>query len=152
MTAPVPGCTLCEKQGGLPIWHGPHFRVVRAEDTEGFPAFYRVIWQQHVAEFSDLSVPDRNLCMEAVTQVEKVLRAQLRPDKINLAAFGNVVPHLHWHVVARFADDSHFPAPVWAQPVRTGDAVHAAALVRRMPAVDAAVFARLTAAFPEAGA
>jgi diadenosine tetraphosphate (Ap4A) HIT family hydrolase len=42
-----------------------------------------------------------------------VLIAQLQPAKVNLAALGNVVPHLHWHVVARFAWDSHFPQPIW---------------------------------------
>ena len=148
----VAGCPLCEKQGGLPIWHGPRFRVVRVEDTEGFPAFYRVVWQDHATEFSDLPPADRVLCMEAVAQVERVLRAQLRPDKINLAAFGNVVPHLHWHVTARFESDSHFPAPSWAQPLRPRDTVHEAALVRRLPAVDAAMFARLSSAFPADGA
>ncbi|MDP3706777.1 MAG: HIT domain-containing protein, partial [Polaromonas sp.] len=54
----------------------------------------------------------------AVVTVERVLRAQLQPRKINLAALGNMVPHLHWHVIARFDWDSHFPAPVWSAPQR----------------------------------
>jgi diadenosine tetraphosphate (Ap4A) HIT family hydrolase len=37
----------------------------------------------------------------------------LRPDKINLASLGNMVAHLHWHVIPRFADDPHFPQPIW---------------------------------------
>jgi diadenosine tetraphosphate (Ap4A) HIT family hydrolase len=48
----------------------------------------------------------------------------LQPDKINLASLGNVVPHLHWHVIPRFADDPHFPNPVWGQRLR--DHPHAA--------------------------
>ncbi len=43
----------------------------------------------------------------------------LRPAKINLASLGNVVPHLHWHVVARFEWDSHFPQPIWASAQRS---------------------------------
>jgi diadenosine tetraphosphate (Ap4A) HIT family hydrolase len=39
-----------------------------------------------------------------------------------VASLGNVVPHLHWHVIPRYADDAHFPAPVWAQAVRETDA------------------------------
>jgi diadenosine tetraphosphate (Ap4A) HIT family hydrolase len=41
-----------------------------------------------------------------------------QPDKINLACLGNVVPHLHWHVIPRWRDDSHFPAPIWAAAKR----------------------------------
>jgi len=142
----VPACPLCETDGGVPVWAGARFRVIRAEEP-GFPAFYRVVWTDHVAEFSDLSTADRALCMEAVALVERVLRSELRPDKINLAALGNMVPHLHWHVVARFEDDSHFPAPLWAAPVRERDTAHEAALARRLPAVDAALAARFDAVF-----
>ena len=99
------------------VWQGAHLRVIRADEA-GFPAFYRVVWQGHVAEFSDLSPAERQHCMDAVVVVESALREFLQPTKINLAALGNVVPHLHWHVIARFQGDSHFPAPVWAAAVR----------------------------------
>ncbi|MHB1094167.1 HIT family protein [Thiobacillus sp.] len=46
------------------------------------------------------------------------MRDVMRPDKINLASLGNVVPHLHWHVVPRFGDDPHFPNPVWGKKLR----------------------------------
>ncbi len=59
--------------------------------------------------------------MQAVALVEQTLREQLQPTKINLAALGNMVPHLHWHVIARFDWDSHFPAPVWAAAQRERD-------------------------------
>ncbi|QHJ01448.1 HIT domain-containing protein [Xylophilus rhododendri] len=146
----MPGCVLCEGEGGVPVWSGPRFRLIRTEEAPGFPAFYRVVWLDHVAEFSDLSVADRALCMEAVALCEKVLRSELRPDKINLAALGNMTPHLHWHVVARFEDDSHFPAPLWAQPQRERDTAHESALARRLPAVDAALAARFAASFAQA--
>ena len=83
------------------VWQGTHLRVIRADEA-GFPAFYRVVWQGHVAEFSDLSPAERQHCMDAVVVVESALRECLQPTKINLAALGNVVPHLHWHVIARF--------------------------------------------------
>jgi diadenosine tetraphosphate (Ap4A) HIT family hydrolase len=66
--------------------------------------------------------------------VESVLRELLAPDKINLAALGNMVPHLHWHVIPRFADDRHFPDAVWAAARREGMAHHvdAARLQQRL--------------------
>ncbi len=131
----VAGCTLCDTEGGVPVWCGARFRVIRAEEA-GFPAFYRLVWNDHVAEFSDLPPVDRALCMEAVTVIEEVLRERLRPTKINLATLGNVVPHLHWHVIARFDWDSHFPAPVWGAAVRTADAPALLQLSRQLPDLD----------------
>jgi diadenosine tetraphosphate (Ap4A) HIT family hydrolase len=40
---------------------------------------------------------------------------------MNLASLGNVTPHLHWHVIPRFADDSHFPQPVWGAAQRPAE-------------------------------
>jgi diadenosine tetraphosphate (Ap4A) HIT family hydrolase len=54
------------------------------------------------------------------------LRAQLAPLKMNLASLGNQTPHLHWHVIPRFADDSHFPQSVWGTRQRDAAHVHAA--------------------------
>ena len=116
-TAALPSCPLCAGDGGVVVACNPHLRVVQA-DEPGFPAFYRVIWNRHVAEFSDLTLAERDICMNAVVAVEQALRAELQPTKINLAALGNMVPHLHWHVVARFEWDSRFPAPVWAAAQR----------------------------------
>ena len=110
-------CPLCDAAGGALVFQTDKFRVIRADEL-GFPAFYRVVWSEHVAEFSDLTAADQVLCMQAVAVVEQALRDVLRPSKINLAALGNMVPHLHWHVIARFDWDSHFPAAVWAQAQR----------------------------------
>ena len=113
-------CALCQSTGGVLVAAGPHWRVIRAEDP-AFPAFYRVVWAEHVAEFSSLSLSGRAECMSVVCAVEQVLIRVLRPTKINLAALGNVVPHLHWHVIARFDRDSHFPQPVWGEAQRHVD-------------------------------
>ena len=131
-------CALCDGDGGLVVARTPQFRVVRVvdgEEAQRFPAFYRLIWNTHVAEFSDLCVTDRHACMDAVTEIERALRSLLAPTKVNLASLGNVVPHLHWHVIARFHGDSHFPAPIWAPALR--EAVPA--LARPLQAVDATI-------------
>lgn len=113
-----PDCPLCRDVGGLPVASATRWRVIRAAEPD-FPAFYRVIWTAHVAEFSDLPPAERDALMAVVLTVEQVLRAALSPTKINLATLGNVVPHLHWHVIARFDWDSHFPNPVWGERRRT---------------------------------
>ena len=137
-------CVLCQEAGGLPVWQGAQLRVIRAEEA-GFPAFYRVIWSAHAAELSDLSEQDRNTCMAVVAEVERVLRARLAPTKINLAALGNMVAHLHWHVIARHDWDSHFPASVWASPLRERDLPREAQLRAEIAACDAAIAQALAA-------
>ena len=138
------GCPLCDGPGGRLVFQGDRFRVIRT-DEGGFPAFYRLVWSGHVAEFSDLSPADRALCMEAVVLVEQGLRAHLQPAKVNLATLGNAVPHLHWHIIARFGWDSHFPAPVWAAAQREAPARETARLAALLPAFEAELSRRLTA-------
>jgi diadenosine tetraphosphate (Ap4A) HIT family hydrolase len=139
----VPGCPLCDGPGGAVVFSGPKFRVIRA-DEPGFPAFYRLVWTGHVTEFSDLSADERLACIEAVVQVEASLRAHLRPVKVNLATLGNAVPHLHWHIIARFAWDTHFPGSVWAQPQREAPPDAIAAIERLRPALESDILRRLS--------
>ena len=116
-TSRVPACELCESTGGELLHQAAQFRMVLVDD-EHYPGFCRVIWQDHVKEVTDLPELDRMLLMDVLWQVELVVREVMQPDKINLASFGNLVPHLHWHVIPRYTDDVHFPQPVWGQAQR----------------------------------
>ena len=117
MTAPVALCELCNLSAPV-AWRGDKLSVIVVDDAS-YPGFCRVIWHDHVREMSDLSRPDRLLVNEAVFLVEEAVREVMQPLKVNVASLGNVVPHLHWHIIPRYADDAHFPAPVWAQAVRS---------------------------------
>lgn len=123
-------CPLCQQQGEIVLWRDDALRVIRVED-ERYPATCRVILNRHVKEMTDLPPDERAGFMRAVYAVETALRELLQPDKVNLASLGNQVPHLHWHVIPRFADDAHFPDPVWAPAKRAGvaHAVDSARLV-----------------------
>jgi diadenosine tetraphosphate (Ap4A) HIT family hydrolase len=138
----APACSLCESDGGALVYHAARFRVVRADEA-GFPAFYRVIWNDHKAEFSDLDADERRLCMEAVVAVEQALRQQLQPTKINVASLGNMVAHVHWHVIARFEWDSHFPSPVWAAAQRESPAALCAGVVSHRAATESLMAQKL---------
>lgn len=110
-------CELCLAAGGALLWRGSDHRVVMVDEA-AYPGFCRVIWNVHVPEMTDLPAASRDRLMSSVYAVEKVMRELLQPDKINLASLGNVVPHVHWHVIPRFVDDPHFPAPIWAAAQR----------------------------------
>jgi diadenosine tetraphosphate (Ap4A) HIT family hydrolase len=134
----VNDCELCRGADGESVANSLRWRVVRVDDA-CFPAYYRVIWKAHVAEFTDLAPAERAECMEVVARVERVLREQLRPTKVNLASLGNMVPHLHWHVIARFGWDSHFPGPVWAQARRVVEPAAVTRLAVPLARLDLAV-------------
>jgi len=112
-------CELCSKPGGAILWQSDLCRVVRVEDPH-YPGFCRVIWHDHVREMTDLEASRQDLLMRTVFAVESVVRQLFAPDKINLASFGNVVPHLHWHIIPRWQNDRHFPDPIWGSVRREG--------------------------------
>lgn len=105
-------CVLCHPQKENVVWKNKELRVIQVDDPL-FPGYFRVIWNKHIAEMSDLTDDERQLLEKVLLTVEKVVREQMQPDKINWAQFGNIVPHLHWHIIARYRDDSHFPESIW---------------------------------------
>lgn len=130
----------------LVIWQGDDFYVIHAQE-ENFPAFYRLIWNTHVTEFSELTPDERYRCTDALVTVERVLREQLQPTKVNVASLGNQTPHLHWHIIARFAWDSHFPGAVWGTAQQNVDDDKINALAANIPSINQQIAARLSARF-----
>ena len=115
-------CVICKDSSGDVLYQDALCRVVLVGGDEGraFPGFCRVILNRHVSEMSDLSLTEQRHLMDTVLLVERVVRDVQQPDKMNLASLGNVVPHVHWHVIPRWNDDSHFPDPIWAMAQRKG--------------------------------
>jgi diadenosine tetraphosphate (Ap4A) HIT family hydrolase len=111
-------CVLCKDElkpeEGQLIWRGDDCRVIMVNDPD-LPGFCRVIWNRHVAEMTDLSHGERDHLMTLVFAVEEAVRQVMHPDKVNIAALGNMVPHIHWHVIPRFKDDAFFPGSAWSK-------------------------------------
>jgi diadenosine tetraphosphate (Ap4A) HIT family hydrolase len=120
------------------LWSDAQARVIlvdQSREQHVFPGFCRVIWTAHTQEMSDLNVSERYHLMNLVLDVEQALRAVFQPDKINLASLGNVVPHLHWHIIPRWQDDSHFPDSIWATPPTGKPATNRAIMETRLALV-----------------
>lgn len=111
-------CPLCKEEPkpeeGQLIWRGDDCRVILVNDPD-LPGFCRVIWNRHIAEMADLTHGEREHLMALVFVVEEAIRNVMHPDKINIATLGNMVPHLHWHVIPRYKDDAFFPGSVWSE-------------------------------------
>jgi diadenosine tetraphosphate (Ap4A) HIT family hydrolase len=122
------------------LWQNALCRVVRVDEPD-YPGFCRVILKRHAREMTDLDEAERDGLMAVVYAVEVAVRETMQPDKMNLASLGNMTPHVHWHVIPRFADDRHFPGPVWAAPRR--EAAVPAQRTERAAGIAAALVARL---------
>ena len=67
---------------------------------------------------SDLFNEEQLKLMRVVFKLESLINIFLKPDKINLASLGNIIPHVHWHVIPRFKEDRHFHKSIWSESQR----------------------------------
>ncbi len=111
-------CPMCHKwldDADLQITELDHTNVILNRD-QFFPGYCFVFSKDHVTELFHLEQPLRASIMEEVTSVAKALFTAFQPTKINYELLGNMVPHMHWHVVPRFTTDSLWPRPIWSEP------------------------------------
>ena len=114
----MPNCPMCSKwndQPELRIAEMEHCYVMLNSD-QFFPGYTFVFTKHHVTELFHLEREMRGVVMEEVTAVAAALDKVFQPEKINYELLGNMVPHMHWHLVPRFATDRLWPRPIWAEP------------------------------------
>lgn len=78
-----------------------------------FPWIILVPQRRNVKEIIDLCPEDRELLMKEICFISELMQDLFKPDKLNVAALGNIVEQLHIHIVARFKEDKAWPAPVF---------------------------------------
>jgi diadenosine tetraphosphate (Ap4A) HIT family hydrolase len=91
---------------------------LRLFDDARFPWFVLVPRIAGARELIDLDEGDQRTLLAEINRLGRLLESELRPDKLNVAALGNVVPQLHVHVIARFTSDAAWPHPVWGRGER----------------------------------
>lgn len=122
----------------LPIGDLPLCSALLIDDAR-FPWFVLVPRRAGVTEVTDLSDEDATTLMGEIRVATRVMLELGKPDKVNVAALGNVVAQLHVHVVGRFRSDPAWPGPVWGHGTRAPYPDHAAAaLVERAAGLFAA--------------
>jgi|LauGreDrversion4_2_1035121.scaffolds.fasta_scaffold45712_2 diadenosine tetraphosphate (Ap4A) HIT family hydrolase len=107
-------CFFCQNSGGEELYNCDAYRIIEVDDSD-YPGYLRVVLNPHLRELTDLSFDENINLYQAVIKCEQILRQTLNPEKINIASFGNVTPHIHWHIIPRFSDDKHFPNPIWGE-------------------------------------
>jgi diadenosine tetraphosphate (Ap4A) HIT family hydrolase len=92
------------------------YTYVTLNRDQFFPGYCFVFAKKHVTELFHLDPPIRASIIEDVNTVAKALFTTFQPSKINYELLGNMVPHMHWHIVPRFMDDPLWPRPIWSEP------------------------------------
>jgi len=91
---------------------------IRIEIEKSEIPWLKIFTQYPYKEMSDVPNELQYEIYNLLNIIEKEMLAYYKPTKINIASFGNYVPHVHWHIMARFKDDSYFPEPMWGKKQR----------------------------------
>ena len=94
--------------------------IIRIEVEESEIPWLKVFTQEPYREFSQTPTAVKVEIFRVLDIIEKAMLQFFTPKKINIASFGNYVPHVHWHIMARFEEDSYFPEPMWGEKQREG--------------------------------
>jgi len=90
-------------------------RVLLMNDAR-YPWLILVPERAELVELVDLRPAELHRLSDEIRSASLALRELFAPDKLNVAALGNMVPQLHVHVIARFKHDATWPRPVWGGP------------------------------------
>ena len=78
-----------------------------------------IFTKREIKEFSETTLEEKSEIFRLLDIIEKEMLYYYNPKKINIASFGNMLPRLHWHIMARFEEDSYFPEPMWGKVQRS---------------------------------
>lgn len=100
----------------MSIIYENHLIKVEIENSE-IP-WLKIFTQESIKEFSQCNKETKEEIWKILDICEKEMIEYFNPEKINIASFGNYVPHVHFHIMARFKEDSYFPEPMWGKKQR----------------------------------
>ena len=92
--------------------------TIKIESEESEIPWLKIFTQHPYKEMSEVPADIKFDIYYLLDIIEKEMISYYNPKKINIASFGNYLPHLHWHIMARFEEDSYFPEPMWGTKQR----------------------------------
>ena len=81
----------------------------------------KVYSQASLKEFTECDATTKQQIWKLLDIIEVEMLSYFEPEKINIASFGNYKPQVHWHIMARYKEDSFYPEPMWGTKQRDGD-------------------------------
>jgi diadenosine tetraphosphate (Ap4A) HIT family hydrolase len=112
-------CPFCQKLTRLDstpdddlVWRFPH-SVAFLGSWQFYQGYCILVARQHATELNQQPVEVRQAYFEELCFLARAIEETFQPLKLNYELLGNQVPHLHWHVFPRYADDPQRLKPVW---------------------------------------
>ena len=96
-------------------------KLIKVEIENSEIPWLKIFTQEEYKEFSECSLEIKTQIWNILDVIEKEMLDYFKPQKINIASFGNYVPHVHFHIMARFKEDSYFPEPMWGKKQRDAE-------------------------------
>jgi diadenosine tetraphosphate (Ap4A) HIT family hydrolase len=100
------------------IWQND---LVYIEQEASQIPWLKVFTKRKVKEFSECTLPEKQQIWRLLDSIEKTMLEYYQCDKVNIASFGNMLPQVHWHIMARFKSDNYFPNPMWGEKLRDSE-------------------------------
>jgi diadenosine tetraphosphate (Ap4A) HIT family hydrolase len=116
-------CLACDRIELIHQGRNPDFVVELAEsyvtlaDEQAYRGYCILLLKTHDEQLSALAFDRQLRLYEDVARVGAVLDRELSPRRINYACLGNLLAHIHWHVIPRYADDPEAQHPIWVRPL-----------------------------------
>lgn len=98
-----------------PIYQNDHIRIeIEASEIP----WLKIFAKQSCKEMTDCDAETKKQIWTLLDIIEKEMLEYFQPEKINIASFANYVPQVHWHIMARYKEDSFYPEPMWGKKQR----------------------------------
>jgi hydroxymethylbilane synthase len=94
------------------VWQFPH-SIAFLGRWQFYQGYCVLVSRTHAAELSALDDAERRAYLDEMCVLARAIEAAFRPHKLNYELLGNQVPHLHWHLFPRSADDPNRLRSVW---------------------------------------
>ena len=99
----------------MKIWEDKYFYI---EKHDSQLPWLKLFTQTEYKELTELPKEQKLKMYDILESIELTMLEYYKADKINIASFGNMLPRVHWHIIARFKNDPYFPKTTWEEPVR----------------------------------
>ena len=93
-------------------------KLIRIEIEESEIPWLKIFAQQKCKEMTDCDAKTKQQIWSLLDLIETEMLDYYQPEKINIASFANYLPLVHWHIMARFKEDSFYPEPMWGSKQR----------------------------------
>ena len=107
-------CPLCQNPSkGMALIADLEVTRAYLQPSASFRGYCILVLKRHAVELDDLSPEEQSALMEDVARVGRAIREVCKPTKLNYEILGNVVPHIHVHIIPRYTTDPTWDRAVW---------------------------------------